>query len=75
MRLLIALVLLVPVVGAVVPASPPPVSEAARADVPAAYLQLYVAAGQRFGIPWQVIAAVGRVESDHGRNPNCYRPN
>jgi len=26
-------------------------------------------------VPWQLLAAIGKVESDHGRNPNAYRPN
>ncbi len=75
MKVLIAVVLLVPVAGAVTSSAPPAVTETASTDIPGAYLQLYVAAGQHFGIPWQVLAGIGRVESDHGRNPNCYRPN
>ncbi|MFI0354223.1 NlpC/P60 family protein [Actinomadura sp. 9N407] len=35
--------------------------------IPAAYLTLYVKAGQRYGMGWHVLAAVGKVESDHGR--------
>jgi len=52
-----------------------PAPPAAVADIPPAYLVLYQEAGQRFAVPWQVLAAIGRVESDHGRNPNAYRPN
>jgi Transglycosylase SLT domain len=43
-------------------------SGAARTDIPAAYLRLYVQAGQRYGIdPW-VLAAIGSIESSHGRS-------
>ena len=31
------------------------------------YLRLYCKAGARYRIPWPVLAAVGKVESDHGR--------
>jgi membrane-bound lytic murein transglycosylase B len=47
----------------------------ASTDIPPAYLLLYQEAEQRFNVPWQILAAIGRVESDHGRNPNAYRPN
>jgi hypothetical protein len=44
-------------------------SAAARADIPASYLRLYRrAAGRCPGLPWSVLAAVGKVESDHGRS-------
>jgi hypothetical protein len=44
-------------------------SAAARADIPAGYLQLYRrAAGRCPGLSWSVLAAVGKVESDHGRS-------
>jgi membrane-bound lytic murein transglycosylase B len=42
-------------------------SRAAAADIPAGYLRLYRAAGARYRIPWPVLAAIGKVESDHGR--------
>jgi membrane-bound lytic murein transglycosylase B len=42
-------------------------SSAAVADIPAGYLRLYRAAGARYRIPWPVLAAIGKVESDHGR--------
>jgi membrane-bound lytic murein transglycosylase B len=47
----------------------PSPSRAAVADIPAGYLGLYRQAGARFRIPWPVLAAVGKVESDHGRSP------
>ena len=44
-------------------------TQLARADIPAQYLQLYVAAGRRYGIdPW-ILAGIGSVETDHGRSP------
>jgi membrane-bound lytic murein transglycosylase B len=42
-------------------------SQAAIADIPAGYLRLYRQAGARYRIPWPVLAAIGKVESDHGR--------
>jgi membrane-bound lytic murein transglycosylase B len=43
-------------------------SATARADIPASYLRLYQRAARRCpGLPWPVLAAVGKVESDHGR--------
>jgi membrane-bound lytic murein transglycosylase B len=40
---------------------------AAVADVPRSYLRLYCKAGARSRVPWPVLAAIGKVESDHGR--------
>jgi membrane-bound lytic murein transglycosylase B len=79
----IAVMLLsVPLLGAIggaatVAAGAPtqPANASALADIPPAYLALYQEAGQRFAVPWQVLGAIGSVESDHGRNPNAYRPN
>jgi membrane-bound lytic murein transglycosylase B len=45
----------------------PAPSRAAVADIPAGYLRLYRAAGARYRVPWSVLAAIGKVESDHGR--------
>jgi membrane-bound lytic murein transglycosylase B len=42
-------------------------SRAATADIPSGYLRRYRAAGARYRIPWPVLAAIGKVESDHGR--------
>jgi membrane-bound lytic murein transglycosylase B len=39
----------------------------ATADIPRFYLRLYCKAGARYRIPWSVLAAVGKVESNHGR--------
>jgi membrane-bound lytic murein transglycosylase B len=48
-------------------AGQPRPSSAAVADIPASYLRLYRQAGSRYRIPWSVLAAIGKVESDHGR--------
>jgi membrane-bound lytic murein transglycosylase B len=45
----------------------PSPSRAAVADTPAGYLRLYRTAGARYRVPWPVLAAIGKVESDHGR--------
>ena len=47
----------------------------ARRDIPPAYLSLYERAGARWGIDWAVIAGIGRLECDHGRDPDpsCHR--
>ena len=50
-------------------AGQPRPSRAAVADIPASYLRLYRSAGTRYRIPWSVLAAIGKVESDHGRSP------
>jgi membrane-bound lytic murein transglycosylase B len=42
-------------------------SRAAVADIPGSYLRLYRQAGARYRVPWPVLAAIGKVESDHGR--------
>ena len=48
-------------------AGPPRPSRAAVADIPSGYLHLYRTAGARYRISWPVLAAIGKVESDHGR--------
>jgi cell wall-associated NlpC family hydrolase len=48
----------------------PGVSRDAEASIPADYLDLYRKAGQQAGIAWNLLAAVGKVESDHGRDPD-----
>jgi hypothetical protein len=46
------------------------VSALARSEIPSRYLQLYQAAAQRYGLDWAVLAGIGRVECDHGRDPD-----
>jgi membrane-bound lytic murein transglycosylase B len=48
-------------------AGQPRPSRAAAADIPPGYLRLYRQAGARYRIRWPVLAAIGEVESDHGR--------
>jgi len=42
-------------------------SRQAKDSIPANYLTIYRKTGARFGIPWEVLAGIGEVESDHGR--------
>jgi hypothetical protein len=52
------------------PARPAPSSRTARADIPPGYLTLYRrTAPDCPGLSWAVLAAIGKVESDHGRAP------
>ncbi len=44
-------------------------SSFARADIPRGYLALYRAAAARFHLDWAILAGIGRVECDHGRDP------
>ena len=48
-------------------AGQPRPSRAATADIPSGYLRLYRSAGATYRVPWSVLAAIGKVESDHGR--------
>ena len=52
------------------PDAPPAV-----ADIPPEYLALYRDAATRFRLDWPVLAAVGKVETNHGRNRNGCAPN
>jgi hypothetical protein len=69
----IALVLVMGVIGAVVGLQPAThagfePSALARREIPPAYLRLYVQAGERYGIdPW-ILAAIGWIETQHGRS-------
>ena len=44
-----------------------PTAETDRA-IPPNYLVAYRTAGSEFGVPWQVLAAIGAIETDHGRS-------
>jgi cell wall-associated NlpC family hydrolase len=75
-----ALALLLPVllIGAVLGGFPAGQAAACQAQpspaslagdtIPANYLALYLQAGQEYGIPWEVLAGIGEVESDQGRS-------
>ena len=51
-------------------------SPVAVSDIPSDFLALYQRAAARFGIDWAVLAAVGKLECDHGRlqAPGCNPP-
>jgi Transglycosylase SLT domain len=46
-------------------------SSLALREIPARYLQLYERAAARYGIDWAVLAGIGKVECDHGRDPDA----
>ncbi|MFD0857045.1 NlpC/P60 family protein [Actinomadura adrarensis] len=46
----------------------PGTSREAEGGIPSDYLTLYRNSGKQTGIPWNILAAIGKVESDHGRN-------
>ena len=50
-------------------------SSSALTDIPPDYLALYQEAGTEIGVPWELLAAIGKVECDHGRDPACQHPN
>lgn len=43
-------------------------SDTAKGDIPRSYLELYKKAGEKFGIPWNVLAGIGKEETNHGRS-------
>jgi cell wall-associated NlpC family hydrolase len=45
-----------------------PAANSAASAIPANYLADFKAAGTRYGIPWTVLAAIGKVESGFGAN-------
>jgi len=49
-------------------------SQTATDTIPAEYLALYEQAGVAFGIPWELLAGIGKVECDHGQStdPACW---
>jgi hypothetical protein len=55
--------------------SGPGPSALASREIPPTYLRLYQAAGRRYGLDWAVLAGIGKVECDHGRDPDpsCLR--
>jgi hypothetical protein len=46
------------------------VSALAQREIPPLYLRLYREAAQRYGLDWAILAGIGRVECDHGRDPD-----
>jgi hypothetical protein len=51
-------------------------SELALKDIPGPYLRLYRDAAARYGLDWSILAGIGKVECDHGRDPapSCLHP-
>jgi hypothetical protein len=50
-------------------APPPAPTGAARAEIPATYLALYRTSARACpGLPWGVLAGIGKVETNHGRS-------
>ena len=47
----------------------PAASALARREIPPLYLALYQRAARRYGLDWAVLAGIGKVECDHGRDP------
>jgi hypothetical protein len=45
-------------------------SATAVADIPGNYLAAYQAAAARYGLDWAILAGIGKVECDHGRDPD-----
>ena len=43
-------------------------SQEARGGIPTNYLALYINAEERYDVPWEILAAVGRIETNHGRS-------
>ena len=39
----------------------------AKNSIPSNYLAIYQQTGQKYGVPWPVLAGIGEVESNHGR--------
>ncbi len=42
----------------------------AAAEIPPLYLRLYQLAARRYGLSWAILAGIGKVECDHGRDPD-----
>jgi len=49
-------------------AAQPTASRGARNSIPANYLALFKATGKQYGIPWVILAGIGKVESDDGQS-------
>jgi hypothetical protein len=45
------------------------VSVLAESEIPSLYLHLYEQAAQHYGLDWAILAGIGKVECDHGRDP------
>jgi hypothetical protein len=45
-------------------------SSRAEAEIPPLYLRLYEQAARRYGLDWAILAGIGKVECNHGRDPD-----
>jgi Transglycosylase SLT domain len=45
-------------------------SALAQSEIPPRFLRLYEEAAQRYGLDWAILAGIGKVECDHGRDPD-----
>jgi Transglycosylase SLT domain len=45
------------------------VSALALSEIPMPYLHLYERAAERYGLDWAILAGIGKVECNHGRDP------
>ncbi len=70
------LLLPVLVIAAATGGSSSTASPLALTDIPTDYLAAYQQAELAYGIPWELLAGVGKVECDHGRypDPSCRQP-
>ena len=69
LALLLLLAATVPIASQASTALPGSPSISALDDIPPTYLALYQAAARTCaGLPWNVLAGIGKVESDHGRS-------
>jgi len=48
--------------------SQPTVTTAAKNSIPADYLTLFQQTGQKYGVPWVLLAGIGKVESNDGQS-------
>ena len=46
------------------------VSALASREIPPSYLRLFERAGQHYGVDWAILAGIGKVECDDGRDPD-----
>lgn len=46
----------------------PAASTTGRNGIPATYLAFYQQIGRQYGVPWVILAGIGKVESDHGQS-------
>lgn len=73
---LVATLFVAAAVGALGVSVAPPVTTAAGwEEIPPPMAALYREAAARFGIPAPILAAIGKVECDHGTDPACAEPN